>query len=138
MAGTVVASTINNDTGLFSTNNAYLGIAKAWVNFNGGQGNTAGVINGSFNVSSITVNGAGDYTINFTTAMPNANYAVAGTCRYGNSQPAGTMRVISISSVASSLGAAVSTTFVNIVTQYGNTSSALDNSQLVTVMVVGN
>jgi hypothetical protein len=48
------------------------GIAKAWVNFNG-TGTPA--INGSFNVSSITDNGTGDYTINFTTAMPNANYS---------------------------------------------------------------
>ena len=70
MAGTLVANTINTDTGLFSTNNAYSGIAKAWVNFNG----STGAINGSFNVSSITVNTTGDYTVNFTTAMTNANY----------------------------------------------------------------
>ena len=69
MAGTIVANTINTDTGLFSTNNAYLGIAKAWVSFTG-----ATTINGSFNVSSITNNATGDYTVNFTTAMPNANY----------------------------------------------------------------
>jgi hypothetical protein len=31
MAGTLVANTINTDTGLFSTPNAYQGIAKAWV-----------------------------------------------------------------------------------------------------------
>ena len=78
MAGTLVANTINTDTGLFSTNNAYLGIAKAWVNFNG----TSGAINGSFNVSSITRNGAGDYTVNFTTAMPSANYVCAGMAVY--------------------------------------------------------
>ena len=77
MAGTVVASTINNDTGLFSTNNAYSGIAKAWVNFNG---ITTVTINNSFNVSSITRNAAGDYTINFTTAMPNIYYAVNANC----------------------------------------------------------
>jgi hypothetical protein len=70
MAGTVVASTINNDTGLFATNNAYLGIAKAWVNFNG----ATGAINSSFNVSSITINNTGYFTVNFTTAMPNTNY----------------------------------------------------------------
>ena len=75
MAGTVVASTINNDTGIFSTNNAYLGIAKAWVNF---VGSTA-AINGSFNISSITRNQAGKYTISFTTAMPNVNYGVIGS-----------------------------------------------------------
>lgn len=74
MAGTVVASTINNDTGLFATNNAYLGIAKAWVNFNGTSGSVA--IRSSMNVSSITYNGTGTYTINFTTAMPNTNYAI--------------------------------------------------------------
>ena len=46
---------------------------KAWVNFNG-TGTVA--IRGSGNVSSITDNGTGDYTVNFTTAMVDANYAV--------------------------------------------------------------
>lgn len=45
--------------------------ARAWVNFNG-TGTVA--IRGSGNVSSITDNGTGDYTLNFTTAMPDANY----------------------------------------------------------------
>ena len=72
MAGTLVANTINTDTGLFSTNNAYLGIAKAWVNFAG----ATGTINGSFNVSSVTRVSTGSYTVNLTTAMPNANYAL--------------------------------------------------------------
>ena len=48
---------------------------RAWVNFNG-TGTVA--IRASGNVSSITDNGAGDYTVNFTTAMPDANYAVSG------------------------------------------------------------
>jgi len=47
---------------------------RAWVNFNG-TGTPA--IRASGNVSSITDNGTGDYTINFTTAMPDANYAVS-------------------------------------------------------------
>jgi hypothetical protein len=50
------------------------GLAKAWVNFNG-TGTVA--IRASFNVSSITDNGTGDYTVNFTTAMVDANYSVA-------------------------------------------------------------
>jgi hypothetical protein len=74
MAGTIVANTINTDTGLFTTNNAYLGIAKAWVNFLG----ASGTVNGSFNVSSVTRNSAGNYTINFTTAMANTYYTVSG------------------------------------------------------------
>jgi hypothetical protein len=46
---------------------------RAWVNFNG-TGTVA--IRGSGNVSSITDNGVGNYTVNFTTAMPDVNYAV--------------------------------------------------------------
>ena len=48
---------------------------KAWVNFNG-SGTVA--IRESYNVSSITDNGTGDYTVNFTTAMPDANYSAVG------------------------------------------------------------
>ena len=50
------------------------GLAKAWVNFNG-TGTVA--IRASFNVSSITDNGTGDYTVNFTTALADANYGYA-------------------------------------------------------------
>jgi hypothetical protein len=76
MAGTIVANTINTDTGLFSTQNAYQGIAKAWVNF---YGISTVTINNSFNVSSVTRNSTGVFTINFTTAMPNANYVYTGS-----------------------------------------------------------
>ena len=44
---------------------------KAWVSFNG----STAVIRASYNVSSVTKNTTGDYTINFTTAMSDANYA---------------------------------------------------------------
>lgn len=48
---------------------------RAWVNFNG-TGTVA--IRASGNVTSITDNGTGDYTVNFTTALPDANYSAAG------------------------------------------------------------
>jgi hypothetical protein len=51
--------------------------AKAWVNFNGTSGVTA--IRASYNVSSVTYNAAGDYTVNFTTAFSSANYGFTGT-----------------------------------------------------------
>ena len=54
---------------------------RAWVNFNG-TGVVA--IRASGNVSSITDNGTGNYTVNFTTAMPDANYAIAGAGSYEN------------------------------------------------------
>lgn len=53
--------------------------ARAWVNFNG-TGTVA--IRASGNVSSITDNGTGDYTANFTTALPDANYAVTAVSGY--------------------------------------------------------
>jgi hypothetical protein len=51
-------------------------LCKAWVSFNGTSTVT---IRAQYNVSSITDNGTGDYTVNFTTALADANYsAVAG------------------------------------------------------------
>lgn len=55
-------------------------LCRAWVNFNG-TGTVA--IRASFNVSSITDNGTGDYTVNFTTALPDANYNITGTAGGG-------------------------------------------------------
>jgi hypothetical protein len=55
---------------------------RAWVNFNG-TGTVA--IRASGNVSSITDEGVGDYTVNFTTAMPDANYATTGSAGDGTS-----------------------------------------------------
>lgn len=52
------------------------GMARAWVNFDG-TGTVA--IRTSFNVTSITDNGVGAYTVNFTTAMADANYAALAT-----------------------------------------------------------
>ena len=51
--------------------------ARAWVKFNG-VGTVS--ITASENVTSITDNGTGDYTVNFTTALVDANYALAATC----------------------------------------------------------
>ena len=67
--------------GLMQFNSGYGSVAtaygcRAWVNFNG-SGTVA--IRASGNVSSITDNGTGDYTVNFTTAMPDANYCAAAS-----------------------------------------------------------
>ena len=108
--GTLQTDVINSSTGLFSTNNAYLGIAKAWVYFNGGSGNTAGVINGSFNVSSITVNGTGNFLVNFTTAMPNTNYATIFGGGWGTANTA----------IVTKNESAASTSYVQVFTAYQN------------------
>lgn len=61
---------------LNATGSAPVFACRAWVNFNG----TGTVeIRASGNVSSITDNGTGNYTVNFTTAMPDTSYVVAGS-----------------------------------------------------------
>jgi hypothetical protein len=71
---TLKTNTLSNVAGTASTaiENAINGSAKAWVNFNG-TGTVA--IRASYNVSSITDNGTGDYTVNFTNAMADANFS---------------------------------------------------------------
>jgi hypothetical protein len=54
-------------------------ICKAWVNFDGTT--SPGTIRSSYNVSSVTKNGTGDYTVNFATPMSDANYSVTSMCR---------------------------------------------------------
>lgn len=81
MAGTLVVDTLKSSTTsaptFQNTSGTQIGtLCRAWVNWNG---NGVATINQSFNVSSVTYNATGDYTINFTNAMPNANYVVAGT-----------------------------------------------------------
>lgn len=76
MAGTILSQTIQNGVGAStSTSNIVRGTAKAWVQYNG----FTQTVNASNNVSSVTYLSGGDYTINFTTAMPSANYAVIGS-----------------------------------------------------------
>jgi hypothetical protein len=85
MAGTLTISTLSDGINSTSATNPILGSAKAWVSFDSTGTVT---IRASYNVSSVTDNGIGDYTVNFTTAMPDANYAV---CTASQS-PAGSNR----------------------------------------------
>jgi hypothetical protein len=94
------------------------GLAKAWVNFNG-TGTVA--IRASFNVSSITDNGTGDYTVNFTTALADANYGVSGVAvrttdetfigRYG---AAPTTTAVRFSTFNRSAGTLVDSDYINV------------------------
>jgi hypothetical protein len=73
MAGTLTISTLSDGINSTSSTNCIQGSAKAWVNFDG-TGTPA--IRTSYNVSSITDNGTGDYTVNFTNAFANTSYVV--------------------------------------------------------------
>lgn len=78
MAGTLVISTLSDGTNSTSATNCVQGSAKAWVKFNGTT--SPGTINGSYNVSSVTKGGTGNYTLNFTSSLSDANYAFVGNC----------------------------------------------------------
>lgn len=90
--------------------------ARAWVNFNG-TGTVA--IRASGNVSTITDNGAGDYTVNFTTAMPDENYSAVISSTNGLVGTSG----------ASSIGIYSSTAFVNGANFVTTTSIRVVNKQ---------
>jgi hypothetical protein len=90
---------------------------RAWVNFNG-TGTVA--IRASGNVTSITDNGTGDYTVNFTNAMPDANYtAIASPGEFQNTL---TNRSITANNVNSSS--------VRTLVSVSNTAAAFDNTQI--------
>ncbi len=76
-------------------------VCKAWVNFDGTT-NVGGfcTIRDSYNVASVTDNGTGSYTINFTNAMSNANYTVTGSV---NGPPDGFVGTNSLSTGAVAL-----------------------------------
>lgn len=81
MASELRVTTIANNAGTESIGTTYAvnGTAKAWVNANG-SGTVA--IKDSFNGSSITDRGAAQYTISWTNATSDANYAITGTMNF--------------------------------------------------------
>ena len=87
-------------------------LAKAWINF---KGNGTVGIRDSFNVSSLTDNGTGDYTVSFTNNLGNTNYCATGTCTYLMGQVA-RYRVLS--------GYVWSTGSIRVVTGYRDTFTA--------------
>ena len=86
-SGTITTATLGSGADIKAAINASgtapIYACRAWVNFDGTSGSGTGssdiTIRGSGNVSSITDNGTGDYTVNFTTAMPDADYSVCGS-----------------------------------------------------------
>lgn len=86
-------TTLSSDPVTFYANNKLVSpgvvgsmLCRAWVNFDGTASVAGNYIRAAYNVSSITDNGVGDYTVNFTTAMTDANYCtVTGMSGNANS-----------------------------------------------------
>lgn len=104
-------------------------LAKAWVNFDGTLSGTI-TPRASYNVSSVTKNATGDYTINFTSAMADANYAISVT---GSSNGIGSVIASSMINIAT----APSKTAVRVGFTFGNTGTPGDPSRC-SVIVFGN
>jgi hypothetical protein len=80
VSGNPISGTTGSFSGDLSFNSGYGSSAvaygcRAWVNFNG---TSTVAIRASGNVTSITDNGTGNYTVNFTTSMPDVNFSIAG------------------------------------------------------------
>ena len=115
LATTFAAAT--SVTGDLSFNSGYGSAAvaygcRAWVNFNG-----TGTVSrrASGNVSSITDNSTGDYTINFTTALTDTNYAVVGVSSSGGTSA--TNAWFSVYSPSNNSYATKTTSAVRMITQ---------------------
>jgi hypothetical protein len=95
---------------------------RAWVNFDG-TGTPA--IREDGNVSSITDNGTGDYTVNFTTAMPDADYCMSASANSGANNVA-VVNQLGTTSFAE-VGANRTTTSIRLIVR-SETSSATDTA----------
>ena len=126
---TLVAQTISNGTISTSTANVING-AKAWVQFAG----ATGAINGSYNISSITRNGTGDYTANFTIAMPNANYVAVGNSGINSITTAYTI-IFPNATPASPFHQAPTTTACRFLAAFGTSSANATDGLLVNFAV---
>jgi hypothetical protein len=133
----VIASSITNAKLSLSANDSNIKTAlnasgdpgiyacRAWVNFNG---TSTVAIRGSGNVSSITDNGTGDYTVNFTNAMPDANYAYTADGREDESGALVWGALVTPARVAQT------TTTFRIISETPNSGSSYDYNS-VTLMV---
>ena len=85
-------------TALNASGDAPIYACRAWVNFNGtdafSPNPSTSAIRDSGNVSSVYYNGTGDYTINFATAMPDANYVVTSIGSAGVTQSVRTPTIV--------------------------------------------
>ena len=129
------AFALQNDGRLqFNSGYGSAGVAygcRAWVNFDG-TGTVA--IRASGNVSSITDNGTGDYTVNFTTAMPDANYSVSGSAMFSAAVNA---HLVSYGDFNGANGTLPTTSAFKLRTIYwGSGTATAQDCTYVTIMVI--
>ena len=100
---------------------------RAWANFDGTQTGTI-TPRASGNIASIVKNSTGVYTITFTTAMPDANYAIVGTCGE-NSTETVYLNAIFVATGGHGVSPSKSTTSFNFQTIYADGGSGFGSAQ---------
>ena len=108
-----------------TTAQIYNGASKAWVNFNG-TGTVA--IRASFNVTSITDNATGNYTVNFTTALADANYTALLSSVGGSTNEMS--RIVGIRGVTATGATTKTTTQLRVISGQGWSPGLLDNAEM--------
>lgn len=131
MAGTLVIDTLKSSTTgptvFQNTSGTAIGtLCRAWVNFDGSTGNISGSGAGTFNVSSITVVGTGRYTVNFTNALSDANYAAV----FGARNVSGNNVNGVVAEIAGAYGTAVRTTTQLGIVCMDSTSGGVNSSSI--------
>ena len=130
MAGQLTIDTLKASSGVLATQNGMTGIAKAWVTFNGNNGTTYA----TFNISSVTRNSTANYTLNFTTALANSNYAWSGSAISAANQA-----IFVGGPVNTALGSGRSTTSLTLAGFYQNAASNGDtDNAYYSIIVCGN
>ena len=131
----IKANDIQNASGGIPTVKSQQLIPTAWVNFNG-TGTVA--IRGSENVSSITDNGTGDYSINWATVMANVNYSVSHMVNRSNEAARGSQWCSY--AVTQSAGIFPTTSSLRINTGYSAKNGydgGMEDQQYITLTVMG-
>jgi len=121
----------NSANANFQFNSGYGSVAtaygcRAWVNFNG---TSTVAIRASGNVTSITDNGTGNYTVNFTTAMPDVNYSAVGSTKYNSSGEGQNLRF-----GASTYASDITTTTLKVQTLNAG-SANLTDSEMISIAI---
>ena len=132
---TLNVSNITNRTDTVSTETVTKGTAKAWVNFDG-TGTVA--IRDSFNVSSITDNGTGLYTVNFTNALSNADYSWTGGCSVATTTTTALVNVELLTGTALSSSMTTSSLAVEVVYVNPTITRTRFDGKFVSINVFGN
>lgn len=111
------------DVGILTNQDVQL--CKAWVNYNG----VANIIRSSFNVSSVTDNGSGDYTVNFTTAMVDTDYSCPINYNVDNTDLTSTTRGACFAKTTSGFEVDI---------ENGNAAPTQADCEIVDIVVFGN